>query len=173
MPRASEIPATATILDIVPRVLDEIPERIQDASNGWFRFSAQLTETEADLDRHYAVLKATWTGDAAAEFDRWVARTKASIAEWKQTSEVNAKALSQLWQIVESRQQHVVSLFDEFLSSMVGVDKSRIDSILAHYTERAVSEVLVLLDEAYRNAVLALSTGTRFAGPTNALLPTE
>lgn len=193
--RESRIQPTMTIKDIYPLVMMEHPEDLETASAGWRAVEKQLLTTGAELAKCYNSLESRWTGGAALVFYAWVDRTRSSLAEWQLPANANAAALDTLASNIWHLQGHMIKLWEEFTTAIAAAQaqeeansspgewlwrdlndavngQTRLDPVLEEYTNKTLSEVIEPLNEAYRDAFAALSPGTVFTGPLNALRPT-
>jgi hypothetical protein len=196
--RTSEIPVTATIKEIYPRVMAEDPDTIDEAAGGWTAYATLLATTSSDLDKHYGDLKPQWSSDAADVFYAWVDNAKASLSDWHDMATGNAKALTTLASTMRQLQSHMLSLWNDFDSKIAAAEteehksqalwdspkrwweglkegwtgKTLLDPIVEEYTNKTKSEVLEPLNTAFSDAFAAVNPGQKFTGPTNAQKPT-
>jgi hypothetical protein len=197
--RTSQIPVTATIKEIYPRVMAEEPDTIDDAAGGWTAFAGLLATTSSQLDKHYGDLKPQWTSDAADVFYASVDNSKASLSDWHDMATGNAKALTTLAAAITRIQNHMTDLWYEFNGKIADAEaeeqksqalwdnpkrwweglkegwtgKTLLDPIVEEYTNRTKSEVLEPLNSAFFDAFAAVNPGQKFTGPTNAQKPTR
>jgi hypothetical protein len=196
--RTSQIPVTATIKEIYPRVMAEKPDTLDTASAGWTAIENHLSTTSGDLDKLYGKLKPHWTSDAATLFYAWIDDTKTSLANEQQSAKANAATLQTLAGRIRKLQSHMIDLWYEFSGKIADAEteehksqalwdnpkrwveglkegwtgKTLLDPIVEEYTNRTVSEVLNPLNDAFKDAFIAIDPGLMFIGPTKAVQPT-
>jgi hypothetical protein len=196
--RTSQIPVTATIKEIYPRVMAEKPDTVDTAADGWTVIEKHLSATSGDLDKHHEKLKPQWTSDAATLFYGWIDSTKSSLANWQQTAKANAATLHTLAGSIRKLQSHMVDIWNEFDKKIAAAEteehksqalwenpkrwaeglkegwtgRTLLDPVVEAYTKRTISEVLNPLNEAFMDAFVAIDSGLRFTGPTKAVEPT-
>ena len=89
----SLLPATATIKELYPAVMNERPDSLRTAAEGWKALSTQLHSTKTDLKTDRETLAPQWTSSAATPFLAWITNSEESLEDWKTSADQNVTKL--------------------------------------------------------------------------------
>src|SRR4051812_14288447 len=184
-------PATSQIDEHYLRVMNEDPDAIDRAAAGWTKLGQALDQLATSLRRKGGDLQSAWTSEAGTTFLLKIGSTTYSLAEWQQVAAGNASALSVLAGTLRPLLVHMEALYQEYtreaaelqaqdddngslselwrdVTDTVGYHRS--GNLKVQYNERSRAEVMEPLADAYSTAFSALGSGSRFAGPKDAVV---
>lgn len=185
--RSSQISPTATIKDIYPRVMNEKPEDIAQAAQGWIEFAKQIDTIRQQLHDNFGKVQPTWDSDAGIVFTGYVVGTTSTLADWHDAAKSNGETLQTLATTVKAKQKRMQEIWNSFDQAAADAKKEEnehwysslrklgddlsghnpFDDVMEKYTNQAKSEVLEPLNTAFSDAFIGVRPGMKWNGPNN------
>jgi hypothetical protein len=167
--------------------MNEKPDDIAQASQGWSAFADLVQTARTTLHDNFNKVEPTWDSDAGGMFTAFVVGTTSTLSDWQQAAKTNSQTLEALAATVTRLQKHMQDLWNEFDSKAADAKKEEdqswltswtklgddlsghnpFDDVMQTYTNRAKSEVLEPLNKAFADAYLGVRPGMKWGGPTN------